>query len=408
IFAVHPVATEAVANVVGQAELLAALGIVGACVLYGRRPEGRLGAGRIAAIVACYLVGLASKENAVVLPALLVALDLATGRLPARGLAFRASALRVLPLYLALCGAALLYFAVRFVVLDSAVGTITPSLPFRDDAGVRILTAFRCWIEYARLLFFPVVLSTDYSPAVILPASSWTPLVIIGAALLGGLMLLGTRIRTRPEAGLPALWFLITILPVSNLIFPAAFLVAERTLYTPAVSVAMVAAFLLSAAIRFAPTPVARRLAFAAATIVVVAFGARTITRNPEWKSSATIMAALMRDHPESYVAQWRTALEAADQGKDAAAADHFELAYRIWPHNAHLLINYAEFLLEHGEPGRAVHLLGQALAIGRGEERARQLLDVAEAARLVEAAGTDRARAAADRAASPVESGSP
>ncbi|MGH7480941.1 MAG: hypothetical protein ACRELV_02205, partial [Longimicrobiales bacterium] len=40
IFAVHPVATEAVANVVGQAELLAALGIVGACVLYGRRPEG--------------------------------------------------------------------------------------------------------------------------------------------------------------------------------------------------------------------------------------------------------------------------------------------------------------------------------------------------------------------------------
>src|SRR5690606_26656657 len=51
IFAVHPVHTEVVANVVGQAELIAAGGVVGACLLVVGRPEGpRVSAGRLAGI----------------------------------------------------------------------------------------------------------------------------------------------------------------------------------------------------------------------------------------------------------------------------------------------------------------------------------------------------------------------
>src|SRR4029453_12824878 len=51
LFAVHPVHVEAVANVVGQSELLAALALVGACVLYVRaRRAGALGAGALVSL----------------------------------------------------------------------------------------------------------------------------------------------------------------------------------------------------------------------------------------------------------------------------------------------------------------------------------------------------------------------
>ena len=53
LFAVHPVHVEAVANVVGQSELLVAVGVLGATILYLRdRREGPLRARTAVAIVA--------------------------------------------------------------------------------------------------------------------------------------------------------------------------------------------------------------------------------------------------------------------------------------------------------------------------------------------------------------------
>ena len=44
-------------------------------------------------------------------------------------------------------------------------------------------------------------------------------------------------------AGLAAGWFLITISPVSNFLFPIGVLIAERTLYLPSVAVCFLAGF---------------------------------------------------------------------------------------------------------------------------------------------------------------------
>ncbi|HXI20614.1 MAG TPA: hypothetical protein VNH46_05990, partial [Gemmatimonadales bacterium] len=75
LFAVDPVHVEAVANVVGQAELLVAVPLILAAILYvdGRRVG--FGAGRTVAIAALYLAGCLAKENAALLPLLLLALE---------------------------------------------------------------------------------------------------------------------------------------------------------------------------------------------------------------------------------------------------------------------------------------------------------------------------------------------
>jgi len=107
VFAVHPVHVEAVANVVGVAELLSALLFLLACLVWwdgshwpeeataweagsppGRRPAFAVpGPGRLPLLVLLYAAAFATKESAVTLPAALVLLDAVRRPIPLRQLA---------------------------------------------------------------------------------------------------------------------------------------------------------------------------------------------------------------------------------------------------------------------------------------------------------------------------------
>ncbi|HZE88435.1 MAG TPA: hypothetical protein VE404_02750, partial [Verrucomicrobiae bacterium] len=91
LFATHPVLSEAVASIVGRADLLAAIFVLGAWRLRDRRGISLL----------LFGLGLLSKESAIVLPGFLVAEDLVRGRARAR-----------LREYAAHAGVAALYVAV--------------------------------------------------------------------------------------------------------------------------------------------------------------------------------------------------------------------------------------------------------------------------------------------------------
>ncbi len=71
LFAAHPVHVEAVANLVGRSELLCAIGMLGAILLW---ITPGLSSMRVAGIVACFAVSVLSKEQGLVLPVVLLAL----------------------------------------------------------------------------------------------------------------------------------------------------------------------------------------------------------------------------------------------------------------------------------------------------------------------------------------------
>jgi tetratricopeptide (TPR) repeat protein len=318
-----------------------------------------------------------AKEGAIVLPPLLVALDLAQRRLTLdrRGIArwFRAVSVPMLLLAAVL----LSYFAVRVSVLGSIGGMdAAPNLPFLRDDG-RIFSAFRAWPEYVRLLFFPFDLSADYSPGVILPATGFTPMIVFGMGLLAVTAMLALATPFRQRAGLCAAWFLIALLPVSNLLLPIGVLLAERILYLPSVAVALMAGFVwthvrevvrdmrsstrdaegfaMDASLGSIPP---MRFAYACAAIILVSFAARSIMRNPTWDSTETVWAALVEDHPESYRSQWVNGELASRAGQPELARDYWELAIRMWPDDPALLNVLAIQHLRLGNPARAVELL--------------------------------------------------
>jgi protein O-mannosyl-transferase len=363
LFAIHPLHTEAVSNVVGQAELWVALTVLGACLLYSARPESRLTTARLLLILLLYALGLLAKESAVVLPGLLVLLDVVQRRIvfTREGLKRYVGdvAFLILLLTLVLCA----YLTLRLSVLGNLAGTdAAPGLPYLREQ-FRVLNALRAWPEFMRLLFFPLDLSVDYAPGVILPVESFTPMVLLGLLLVVATVLLSLAAPWRPFAGLVAGWFLITILPVANFFFPIGVLIAERTLYLPSVAVCFIAGLAWDHG-RQAAARETRRLTAALAAVVVVAFGIRTIVRNPDWKDLGTVWFALQRDHPEAYRSQWVHASENWVAGNMPVAEQYFMLASRIWGRDSQLLNDLGNFYIVQRRYDLAVSNLERSRAM--------------------------------------------
>ena len=359
IFAVHPVHTEVVANSVGQAELIAAVFVIGACVIYVRRPRtsAAISWPRIVSITAFYFVALLAKEAAITLPALLILLDLVQRRIAFTKNGFLEYASRIWMLLFVMGSAAVMYLSIRVDVLGSVSGLdAAPGLPFLREEH-RVLNGLRAWPEYVRLLVFPKDLSNNYAPAVILPVESLTPMAALGGVLLIATIGLALLTPKHPEAAFPAAWFFITILTVSNLLFPIGVLVAERTLYTPSVAVAAAAAFAWQR-LRLNGTVNHRRLSYALLILVVGLMSYRSVKRNPEWKNTLAILNAMVRDYPESYHTAWLLAEHYWRKGDVDQSAFYWEAAIRLWPRDSQLLGEVANFHIGRQNWTRAIQLL--------------------------------------------------
>jgi tetratricopeptide (TPR) repeat protein len=371
VFAVHPIHTEAVANIIGQSEIVAAIAVLGACVVHSGRPQGlAVSWPRRIVIIALFALALVTKESAVVLPALLVIVDFAQRRVQptARGLASHADAM-LMPLFL-LAATLALYLIVRFDVMGGALIGVNaaPSMPYLREE-YRVLNALRAFPEFVRLLFLPIDLAADYAPAAILPVVTVRPLVVLGALLLTGLVALALLTPWLPRAGFPAAWFLISIVTVSNLFFPIGVLIAERTLYLPSVAVSALAAFAWQAA-EPRLTPARRRALLLLAAAVIVVLGVRTWVRNPVWASTDTVWTSMLRDQPRSYRTQWLHAVQLWRAGRIDLAEAHFEFAYRLYARDSKLLTEYAQLMMAQRRYAEAVPLLESAEQMNPGIPR--------------------------------------
>ena len=352
-FALHPVHVEAVANVVGRAELIAACAAFGALLLW-QRP--RPGIARVAAVAALYLVALGAKESAIVLPLLLVLLDLGTAEL--RGGRARAWLRARGPALLALAGVAMTYVLVRTQVLGGALPSrIDPSLDITPHAPGRVYTALQVWPHILRLFVFPRTLLADYGPRILLPRPEPDAAVLAGALVLAALLVGGVLASRRGHrlTGMLLLWVPIALLPVSNFFFPIGVLLAERTLYLPSAAVALAVALAVPAARGLAPA--ARRALVAVGVAAGLLLGARTLVRIPEWRSTDAVFVALLRDRPDSFYAHWHIARSAVLRDDPAAALAGYGRALSLWPYRQRLVIEAAAHALRAGDAAFATRI---------------------------------------------------
>ncbi len=298
LWAVHPVLTESVTNIVGRADLLAGAAVLGGFLLY-LKSAATTGWRRILwllGLMLATLIGVFSKESAVVLPAVIVLYELlCRGRKPFPWMGLAAACVAMaLPIALMLWQ--------RGIVLGAAP---PPEFPFVDNpiagAGFWIgrLTALKVLARYLAVAFFPLHLSADYSYNQIPLASgslgdwvSWLAVAAAGAAVI----VLYRRNRT---ACFLLCFAFLNLLPASNLFFPIGTIMAERLLYLPLIG--MLAAVVILADDAAGRFHIPGAALVTAACLVAALFALRAWTRNLDWTDDLTMAKASVLTSPDSF-----------------------------------------------------------------------------------------------------------
>jgi tetratricopeptide (TPR) repeat protein len=292
IWGLHPAAVEAVTNIAGRADLLAAFGVLLGLLCHLRGAEAPTRSGRLlwlAALALAAAIGIFSKESAIVLPAAMLAYDLAfrlrrdMPRQPWR---------RLLPGYLAAAGPLLVYLIVRAHVLSRTLAVTA----FLDNPLVGAgfwtsrLTAIAILGKYLWLLAWPTRLSADYSyheiPLFAWRLGSWSFwAAVLSLAAWGTILWIAVRsYRRRPDVFFFIAWFAIAMAPTSNLVIRIGSIMAERFLYLPSVGFAGCLAIAAYGAFgRW------NRAALAFAGMVCLLFGIRVYARNRDWQDEKTL-----------------------------------------------------------------------------------------------------------------------
>lgn len=309
LWAVHPVLTESVTNIVGRADLLAALAVLSGFFLYLKSAEttGARRAASLGGVAVATVFGVFSKESAVVLPAVIVFYELVCGR---RWWKMLAGCLAtVVPIGIMLW--------LRAVVFRSS---LPAEYPFVDNpiagAGFWVgrLTALKVLARYLGLAFWPMRLSSDYSyseiPLVRGSLEDW----VCWLAVAGALVLTAILWKRSRLAFFLAGFAFLNLLPASNLLFPIGTIMAERLLYLPLAGLVAAAVLAIDTRSRALPIGVA---------LIAIGFAVRTWIRNSDWTDDKTMAMASVQTSPGSFkVHQLLAATLLSEREIDRAVAE--------------------------------------------------------------------------------------
>ena len=367
LFAVHPLHTEPVAWVAGRPEMMMAVGVLGAlwCHLRGRQ----------AGAVALFTLGLFSKEQAVVLPALVVLADACQGRIAWPGRAFWPAIFRRYGSYLLVL---VLFLALRTAVLGGfqpAPYAFAENPLEHVEGAVWLLNVLKMAGHYLWLSLWPAALSIDYSyNALPLATTPLDPGVLWAGAAWGSLMGLGIwgwrRDRRMSSAvGLTVLSFL----PVANLLMPVGSPIAERLFYLPLSGLCLLMGLLSEWISTVTGRPgrrLTRTMILGLGVAVVLALTARTIVRLQDWKTSEALFRSAVAVVPTSARAHFLLGSELLGKSEPKALVEgvkEFEGALNIYPDyvrgNAVFANNWGVTLMKLGRYEESRAALESAIA---------------------------------------------
>lgn len=412
LFAVHPIHTEVVSGVVGRAELLSSVLALWAFWLYLRKLRATEAQPRtIAGMLFLFFLALCAKENVIVLPALLLIWELSRSGGQTR-LAGLSRFLRN-PVFWGSLIAAAAFQLLRIAVLGGLRASLNPNPSFvenplsREPASLRILNSVINQAHGLWLHVFPHPLVADYSYRTFQLHTDWLTLGLasMSVLLLVVLALWALRSETAGNLAFASSWYVLAILPTSNIPFVLGTIFGERHYYFPSVGFCLCVAVLWKIAANqklqdwSLPRAVSGKIMLGATAAVLFAFCTVTWLRNPAWQNNLALFTDTAAKAPSNVkahlwlgdalvqsgdmaagIAEYRKALEIYPQYEAAAAnlmvplsrlgrlneaIEAGEKARTLFPQeNATVLYNLALNYLEAGDSLRFLEYIRRVLAI--------------------------------------------
>jgi tetratricopeptide (TPR) repeat protein len=341
LWALHPLQTESVTYLVQRAESLMGLFYLATLYFFLRSTQSPTPARwQVAAFTTC-LLGMATKENMVSVPLIVLLLDRA---LVAGSFAQALRARRWL--YLGLVAT---WVPLAALVLGNG-GNRGGSAGFGlVAASAYWFTQFPALLRYLTLTVWPQSLVFDYGTFWITEFSQ-----VAGQACVVAAMVAATCIALfrRPLAGAIGVFFFAVLAPTS-LVPVATQMIVEHRMYLPLAGVlALVVPATCAAA--------GRRALFGFVSLAL-GFGALTIRRNTDYRTDLSIWWDTLAKRPNNAAAHCSFGNALTSRGRSAEAMAEYRRALQINPNYTEALVNLGDALTESGNAVDALSYLEAA-----------------------------------------------
>ncbi|CAK1551538.1 unnamed protein product [Leptosia nina] len=358
LFAIHPIHTEAVAGVVGRADVLACIFFLSSLLVYHRPTSNKK-----SVCLSVVLGGLSmlAKETGVTILLLNLAIDFyrcwpfVKRSMWSLKIEKKCAGLSIRTIKVVFSLALLI--SMRLALLQGTWPVFSPQdnpAAFHPSFFVRLMTfcylaAFNWW-----LLLCPWTLSHDWQMgSVPLITSGWDLRNLLTCAALGTLLLIFYRCFTDLEVQrhspllVGLLLLVVPFLPASNLLVTVGFVIAERVLYIPSVGSVIITAY--GVQLMWYSKP-GSKLFLVVGLVVLAASGvARTHRRNADWRDRAILLrnscfrntipmaqcivtSADVTSLPQNAKLHYNLGNFLRETEQPDSAIKHYKEALRLWP----------------------------------------------------------------------------
>lgn len=340
LFVAHPIHTEAVSYLSGRADPLCTLFILLSFFFYIRNISSGRPMWYILAFLS-YIVACLSKEYSLILPALLLLYHFTFKK------EIRIS--KFAPILVV----TLIYIFLRATILKFPLSEgLYPSSLFQRLPGV-----FVAILDYLRLLFLPFSLHMEYGFRLF---SFANPKVILGIVALSSLLIYATKERNNELVFFAISWFLITLLPVSNL-YPINAYMAEHWLYLPSVGFFLILAKGLE---RLHNSERFRFLAIVFVVILLAFHSFLTIRQNNYWKNAVIFYERTLRYAPQKDRIYNNLGISYLATGNYNEAIKAFQKTVEANPKHKGVYNNLGIAYSRINEQGKAIEAYKKAIAV--------------------------------------------
>ncbi len=390
LFALHPLNVESVAWIAERRNVLSTFFWFSSLLAYWHYTQRR-SLPRYTAVLVLFIFGLTSKAMLVTLPFLLLLLDFWPLRrivLSVPGSMFKVQGLQPKDRISdsngesEQAGQGAIPVSIRSVIIEklpliaiSAAASYLTMISAHNQGGVkgigglvtlesipigfRIANALVSYLQYIKLLFWPLNLSVYYPYPESLP--HWQ--VGVSAVVIFTLSWLAfQRKEQTPWFFVGWFWYLGTLVPVIGIVQLGGQALADRYIYVPAVGIFIVLVWGITALGSRERSSATLLILLTVVGIIVMAFN--TWMQVQHWRNSLQLFTYTTRMTPDYAVAQNNLGMALAQNGKPEQAIPHIQKAIALHPEFAEAYNNLGNVLSMEGKNDAAIECYLHALRI--------------------------------------------
>lgn len=342
LFLVHPINTEAVCYISGVSDPLSLLFILLCLIFYLKSLYSYSIIFHILALLS-FSIALLSKENAVVVPALILLYHYTFKK--------KVKINKIIPFF-----AVVISYTVFRLAIVSPFAQLTISLA---DLLQRIPGFFAALTEYLRLLLLPLDLRFEYGNRLF---NLGDPRVITGVSLAFVLIITAFfKKKNNPLFFFSVVWFFITLLPVSNM-YPVNYsFMMEHWLYLPSLGFFLILSSTICSPLKN------KNIIFLLRTFVIVLlifYSYLTIKQNQYWREPIAFYKRTLKYAPDSWRLYNELGLACENASMNDEAIASFSKALEINPSLIGVYYNLGNLYMKLDRNKEAVSMYSKARLI--------------------------------------------